>query len=54
MCLLDVLKCEFGGVDESMFHGVNRPYELIFCSLGNQKSDLDVVAEMMFQEDEWP
>jgi hypothetical protein len=30
MCLLDVLKNDFGEVDEAMFQGVELPSELIF------------------------
>jgi hypothetical protein len=31
--LLDVSKIEFDEVDEAIFRGVERPYELIFCIL---------------------
>jgi hypothetical protein len=31
-------------VDEAMFHGFERPCELIFCILGKEKSDLDEVV----------
>jgi hypothetical protein len=41
MCLLDVLKNDFGEVDEVMFEGVVRQYELIFCTQSIEKSDLD-------------
>jgi hypothetical protein len=34
ICLLNVLKNDFGEVDEAMFEGVERPFELIFCILG--------------------
>jgi hypothetical protein len=34
ICLLDVLKNDFGEVDEAMFQGVERPCVLIFCVLG--------------------
>jgi hypothetical protein len=40
MCLLDVLKNDFGEVDEVRFEGV-RPYELIFCTQSIENSDLD-------------
>jgi hypothetical protein len=41
---LDVLKKDFGEVDEAMFQGVERPGEIIFTILGTEKSDLDEVA----------
>jgi hypothetical protein len=44
LCLLDVLKNEFGEVDEAMFQGVERPCEPIFCIQGIEKSYLDEVA----------
>jgi hypothetical protein len=44
ICLLDVLKNDFGEVDEAKFQGVERPYDLIFCILGIEKSDLGGVA----------
>jgi hypothetical protein len=34
ICLLDVLKNDFGEVDEAMFQGVERPYEHMFCIQG--------------------
>jgi hypothetical protein len=48
ICRQDVLRCDFGDVDEAMFHDDERPFERIFYILGTQKSDLDVVAEVMF------
>jgi hypothetical protein len=39
ICLLNVLKCDFGDVDEAMFHDVERSFERIFYNLGLQKSD---------------
>jgi hypothetical protein len=48
ICLLEVLKGDFGDVDEEMFQGVERPCELIFYLLGIQKTDLDEVAELKF------
>jgi hypothetical protein len=41
-CILDVeksyvLKNDFGDVDETMFQGVEMPYELVFCILGSRK-----------------
>jgi hypothetical protein len=44
MCLLDVLKNDFVEVDEVMFEGVVRPYELNFCTQSIEKSDLDEVT----------
>jgi hypothetical protein len=39
-----LLKNDLGEVDEAMFEGVERRYELIFCILSIEKSDLDEVA----------
>jgi hypothetical protein len=36
ICLLDVLKNDFGEVDEAMFQGIERACEFIFCILGNE------------------
>jgi hypothetical protein len=44
ICLLDVLKKDFDEVDEAMFHGVERPCEIIFYIPGIDKSDLDEFA----------
>jgi hypothetical protein len=42
--LLNVLINDFGEVDEAMFEGVARQWELIFCILGIDKSNFhDVV-----------
>jgi hypothetical protein len=41
---VDVSKCDFCEVDESMFEGVGMPNELIFCILFIEKSDLDEFA----------
>jgi hypothetical protein len=38
------LKKRLGEVDEAMFHGVERPCELIFCILCMEQSELDEVA----------
>jgi hypothetical protein len=38
------LKNDIDEVDETMFPGVERPYKLIFCIQGSEKSDLDEVA----------
>jgi hypothetical protein len=43
------IKIRFGEVDEAMFEGVKMPCEPIFFLLGIQKSDLDEVAEVVFQ-----
>jgi hypothetical protein len=48
ICLLNVLTSDFVEVDEAIFHGVEKPCELIFYILGIQKSDLDEVPEKMF------
>jgi hypothetical protein len=32
------------GVDEAIFESVERPFELIYCILGIEKSELDEVA----------
>jgi hypothetical protein len=42
--LLDVLKIDFGEVDESTFQGFERPYEVIFCILSLEKCDLNEIA----------
>jgi hypothetical protein len=41
--LLNVLKNDFGEVDEPMIQGVQKPFENIFCILGIEKSGLDDV-----------
>jgi hypothetical protein len=38
ICLLDVLKYDFGEVDEAMFQVVERPCDLIFCIMGIEKA----------------
>jgi hypothetical protein len=43
ICFLAVSKYNFGKVDE-MYEGVERPYELIFCTLVIEKSDFNEVA----------
>jgi hypothetical protein len=45
---MSVLKCDFGDVDEEVFHDVERPCELIFYILGIQISHSKEVAEVMF------
>jgi hypothetical protein len=49
-----VLKINFAEFDEAVFHDVERPFERIFYILSIEKSDLNEVAEMMFQVGEWP
>jgi hypothetical protein len=44
MCLVDVLKYNFGEVDEAMFQSVVKSSYLIFYTLGMEKSYLDEVA----------
>jgi hypothetical protein len=44
ICLVDVLKYNFGKVDEAMFQSVEKPFYLIFYILGMEKSYLDEVA----------
>jgi hypothetical protein len=48
ICLLKVLKSNFGDVDELILKDVLKPSERFFQILGNEKSDLDEVAEVMF------
>jgi hypothetical protein len=38
------MKKHFDEIDEEIFQGVDRPSELIICTSGNEKSDLDKVA----------
>jgi hypothetical protein len=47
-----VLKINFADFNETTFH-VERPFERIFYILGIEKSDLDEIAKVMFQVDEW-
>jgi hypothetical protein len=54
ICFVNVLKCDFGDVDETMFHDVERTFERIFLLLGIQKRVLDEVAVLMFLVCEWP
>jgi hypothetical protein len=46
--LLNVLRINFGDVDEALFHDVVKQLERIFYILGTEKSDLDEDAEVMF------
>jgi hypothetical protein len=52
--LLEVLKNEFGEVDETMFQGVERPYEPNFSILVIEKSDLDGFVYVIIQVGKWP
>jgi hypothetical protein len=45
---LNVLKCDFGDVDEAMFLYIERLQERIFYILGIKKSDLYEVADVKF------
>jgi hypothetical protein len=44
ICLLVVLKNVFVEVDESMFQGFESVCEIVFCILGIEKCDLDMVG----------
>jgi hypothetical protein len=50
----ELLKCDFGDVDEAKIHYVERPFERFFYILGIQRSNFDKVAEVMFYVSEWP
>jgi hypothetical protein len=52
--LLDVLIIQFSDVDEAMFQVVERQCELIFYVLGIQKSEVELVAEVIFLVGERP
>jgi hypothetical protein len=45
ICLLNVLKWDFGDVDEAMIRDVEMLFKSIFYILGIKKNDLDKVAE---------
>jgi hypothetical protein len=46
LCLLNVLKCDLGDVDEEIFHDVERPFQRFFYFLRFQKKkDLDEICE---------
>jgi hypothetical protein len=49
ICLLNVLKINFGDVDVAIFHHVKKQFEWIFYILGIHKNDLDEVAIVMFE-----
>jgi hypothetical protein len=44
ICLLDGLKNDFFEVDEVMIQDFKRPWELIFCYLGIENSELVEIA----------
>jgi hypothetical protein len=44
----DILKNDFGEVEEALFRGVKRPNELILCIQSTEKSDLGEIAYVMF------
>jgi hypothetical protein len=46
ICLLNVLKCDLGDIDEATFCDVETPFESIFYILGIQKSYLYEVVEV--------
>jgi hypothetical protein len=48
ICFLNVLKFYLRDVDEAMFDDVERPLERILYILGNQESNLNQVAKVMF------
>jgi hypothetical protein len=48
--LLDVLKYNFGEVDEAMFHDVERPFERISDVLGIKISDLDFISDNLSRQ----
>jgi hypothetical protein len=48
ICLLNILKCDFGDVDEAMLRVVERQFESIFYILGMQKRNLYDAAEVKF------
>jgi hypothetical protein len=50
---MNVLKCDFGDIDEAMIHDVKRPYEYIFCTLSFKSSDSDEFSQVMFYVGEW-
>jgi hypothetical protein len=50
MCLLDVLKNDIGEVDEVMYQGVERPCELIFCFMGNEKATWTMSLKWCFKQ----
>jgi hypothetical protein len=51
---VNVLKCDIGDVDETMFHDVERTFERIFFISGIKKSIFREVDSVMFYLSEWP
>jgi hypothetical protein len=50
ICLPDVLKYDFGEVEEAMLQVVERPYVHIFCILSIEKSDLgEIACDVLFR-----
>jgi hypothetical protein len=47
------LKCDFGEVDEAMFELNKRTYEQMCPFRASKKSEMDEVAEVMYQVGEW-
>jgi hypothetical protein len=41
---MEVLKNDFGEIDEATFQGFERPSKVIFCILSIENNDLDEVA----------
>jgi hypothetical protein len=54
ICLLEVLRFDFGEVVKALFKGDERMCHLIFCFPGIQKSNLNEVADVKFYVREWP
>jgi hypothetical protein len=48
-CLKIGPKYDLSVADKAMFQGVDRPCEVIFCLLNNQRCYLDEIEEVMFQ-----
>jgi hypothetical protein len=48
------MKCDFGDVDETMIHDVERPFKRILYVPGIQKSDLNEFSEVMCLVGVWP
>jgi hypothetical protein len=44
---MDVLKNDFGEVDEATFLGVERPCEIIFFILNIEKSDFEIACVVL-------
>jgi hypothetical protein len=48
LCILDVLKFDFGEVDETMSKFAERPFENISCILAMQIRGMDEFTEVLF------